>query len=119
MPDKTDPTPDAPDAPSSGALFRIWCHDFRVGGDQCIKVTRGSEILSVFGDNHLGHLTIWVKEVATRPVVLRRIVVVSGSVAGVSANDSQDVLVCRDTFIGTVIDGPYVWHVFDGGEVEE
>ena len=80
-------------------------------GVQDTEATVAAEPLSWVMENRPHEkLTVWAEVDTERRSVLRRFLVVG---TGHPMTPAER----WDFFLGTVIDGPLVWHVYDGGEV--
>lgn len=87
---------------------QVWKFDLHIEDEQVVAMPEGSELLHV--GNQTGAIerfTIWARVDPSNPVVNRRIL---GRGTGHPIGD--------EPHIGTTDNGPLVWHIFDGGEVE-
>lgn len=73
-----------------------------------VKMPADAKILSARSSDALGLIDIWAIVNPDAPIVTR----VIGSV-GTGFAKVDNLSAYRDRFIDTVVDGPYVWHLFD------
>lgn len=83
----------------------IWKYPLEITRSQCIEVPSDSRALSAALQN--GDLCVWFLVEESRPKQTRRILIygTGNPIGGVFAG----------WFIGSVQQGPFVWHVFDAG----
>jgi hypothetical protein len=81
----------------------IWKYELEITGEQDIEMPAGATILSVAGQN--GKLCLWAYVFPDNPLERRR-VEVHGTGNPMKPRDRK--------FIGTVLLGAFVWHVFEG-----
>lgn len=84
---------------------RIWKYELGIMDSQHITMPRDAQILSVA--NQGGQLCLWAMVDADKPSECRSIEII-----GTGNPVHQDMGVER-RFIGTVLMGPFVWHVFE------
>lgn len=95
----------------------IWKFELRVTDTQKISMPEGAEILHVTGQNINNHLDVvrpmlWARVDPDAPMAKRLIAVCGTGNPCPGPNDGWH-------YAGTAICPPFVWHVFDGGEVVE
>ena len=83
----------------------IWKYQLELKDDQLIEIPVSSEFLSV--GLQAGVLCLWVLVNPTYPLIGKTILI---------RGTGHDLEVCfsKSDFIGTVQQGPLVWHVFNG-----
>lgn len=100
-------------------MLTIWKYELRVADVQKVEMPTGAQLLHVAGqridehtDDHIRHLTapmLWAK-VDTDAPRAHRLIGVVGTGNPAPADD-------EGVYVGSALCGPYVWHVYDGGEV--
>lgn len=94
--------------------MRIWKFPIRIDQEQFIAMPAGARILSVAvhpkykEPGSTDDIYLWAEVDAAEPEELRRILVFG---------TGHPLWERRGRFIGTVLTGPFVWHVYDPGEV--
>jgi len=85
-------------------MTTIWKYELEITDEQVIEIPRLSTILSVA--NQGGKLCLWVEVDPSQRTVARHFLIVgTGHPITVDANLRR--------FIGSVLIGPFVWHVFE------
>lgn len=79
----------------------IWKYELRIADEQKVRMPQGSRILSVGNQN--GTICIWALVHSDSPLSDRKIRMYG---TGYPCYESSG------NFVGTVQDGPLVWHVF-------
>ena len=74
-----------------------------------IEIHRGASVVSVNTDPQSRRLAVWAIVNEDEPKAIRRFRIVC---TGFEIGNRADV-----PFVGTVLDPPFVWHVFDMGEL--
>lgn len=77
--------------------------------DDIVRMPQGAELLSV-GLDPQGRQCVWAKVDQQAPMVSRRIRIYG---------TGHECNMPTSKFIGTFVEGPFVWHVFDIGELEQ
>ena len=88
----------------------IWKFELDVTDEQSVKMSAGAQIISALAQ--FGKLWVYaiVPDVPTPWARRRMFVRGTGHSLGAAA---------QAKFIGTVVLGPFVWHIFDGGEITQ
>lgn len=86
----------------------VWKYQLPVDDTSVFTMPSGARVLPYI-ESYLGHavLTIWV-EVDTDQPPAHRMLAVHGT--GHPIHEDEE-------YIGTVRDGQFMWHIYDGGEV--
>lgn len=88
-------------------MMVIYKYPILVIDSQCIELPKGAVILSVGVQNEI-QVCLWAVVDPTQGVEYREIVIIGtgNPMTELPAN-------LRRAFIGTVLQGPFVWHVFE------
>lgn len=84
----------------------IWKYPLRIKDVNFVKMPEGAKVLSVAIQN--GTLCLWAM-VDTSQIIKERAFKIIGTGHPINFDDPASEL----SFIGTVIDGQFVWHVFE------
>ena len=82
--------------------MEIWKYKLAIADRQLVQMPVDSEILSV--GNQQGAVCLWAKGDPTA-VTRNRVIEMIGT--------GHPISPARRTFLGTVLDDPFVWHVFE------
>lgn len=93
----------------SQSLERIWKYELQLRDLQHVDMPAGAEILSAANQN--AGLCIWAMVDSERPVQSREIEII-GTGNPISFHEPTGMGIHRN-FIGTVLMGEFVWHVFE------
>lgn len=85
--------------------MKIFKYELQLEDEQLVPMPKGSLLLSV--QDQRGKLCLWVLVNENNPQV-NRMVFVIGTGNPIKGNPGQ--------YVASAQQGPYVWHVFDGGE---
>lgn len=88
---------------------RIYKYPLRLDSEQTVVMPQGAHILGV--QNQAGALTMWALVQVEAPDVKREI-----CVFGTGHEVPATVRAVALSYVGTVQQGPFIWHVFDNGE---
>ncbi len=80
----------------------IWKYRLEVTDIQILKIPAGARPLSVA--MHYEKLCVWMLVDPSEQVVINRVFSIVGT--------GHPAYCADETFVGTVLDGPLVWHVF-------
>jgi hypothetical protein len=86
--------------------MKVWKYTIQVGDEVDVDMPLDAELLHVAATGSVDHLELWARVEPTRSIETRRILV---------RGTGHPVEI--EPYVGTVIVGPLVWHVFDGGAV--
>lgn len=85
----------------------IWKYDLSVGDTVRCEMPRGAKLLHIGNQTGaIGGFTVWALVDPSAPLVKRDLIVV-GTGHPVFGGE----------YVGTTVNGPLVWHIFDGGEI--
>ena len=84
----------------------IYKYELQITDEQTVEMPRGARLLSVQMQRE--RLMLWAV-VNTNEPIRSRVIRIHGTGIAISPEHNY-------AFIGTVQDGPFVWHVFDGGQ---
>lgn len=85
----------------------IWKFEFQVQDVVEIEMPQGARILSVGNQNKPYHICVWAL-VDPSAIKIKRTLYIFGT------GQPVPQAITGSSFVGTVFDGPYVWHVFKG-----
>lgn len=92
----------------------VWKFPLEIKDLQHLHVPRGAKVLSCGRDAN-GQICIWFLVSPNRPKHIRAIRIVGTG----NPFDAADM----HTFAGSIVDGPFVWHIFafnyEGGQISE
>lgn len=92
-------------------MSTIWKETVIVEDEVIVEMPRGSKILYVGKQTKaLGRIDIWFRVPMPSADKVRRRLFVRGTGHG--------NIPPANLHLGTVFDGPLVWHIFDGGEIK-
>jgi hypothetical protein len=85
----------------------IWKYPIYFGAQTTeLDMPMGAKVIAAAMQDNVPTVWAWVDP--ERPVVRRRIAIVGTGLGAPEYDEAEHV--------ATVLDGPFVWHVFDGGE---
>jgi len=91
----------------------VWKYDLAVTDVQEVMMPSGAALLHVGiqhpNEGRLRWIQLWAWVDREEPTCSRRIAVVGTGNPAPPMNEAR--------YVGSVQDGPFVWHIFDGGEV--
>lgn len=95
----------------------IWKFDLEITDAQIVEMPVGA-VLRFVAAQGPHEVKLWA-EVDTTAWKTRRLIAMFGTGHQIpeTLNNPQDGTATPITYVGSVIDGPFVWHVYDGGEI--